>query len=235
MSVKNITASFKTTGIVPFNPSALELVSESQEPTLTTSSNLAYIPFYSPCHKCAQRRPFLDSYSANEDDGLEASIMMPEFEEKEGSASVDESIVVLAERSKSFMNLQVPSPIYKTKMHQPKKSSRVLTSEENLRLLKEKEKKKTEEAEKKRKKKEEKDKKREENAKKNEEDAKEKDQTEKVADAIRSKLDCPDFTEEELILFKQRYDNSYDLLHDERYNLWVKLKMIEDTSTGRFN
>ena len=238
MSVKNITAGFKTTGIVPFNPSALELVSESQEPTLTTSSNLAYIPFYSPCHKCAQRRPFLDLYSANEDDGLEASIMMPEFEEKEGSASV-ENIVVLAERSKSFMNLQVPSPIYKTKMHQPKKSSRVLTSEENLRLLKEKEKKKTEEAEKKRKKKEEQDKKREENAKKKkkkEEDAKKKDQTEKEADAIvRSKLDCPDFTEEELILFKQRYDNGYDLLHDERYNLWVKLKIIEDTSTGKFN
>ena len=143
--------------------------------------------------------------------------MMPEFEEKEESASVDENIVVLAERSKSFMNLQVPSPIYKTKMHQPKKSSRVLTSEENLRLLKEKEKKKTEEAEKKRKKKEEQDKKREENAKKKkkkEEDAKKKDQTEKEADAIvRS---SPDFTEEELILFKQRYDNGYDLLHDER-------------------
>ena len=122
-------------------------------------------------------------------------------------------------------------------MHQPKKSSRVLTSEENLRLLKEKEKKKTEEAEKKRKK-EEQDKKREENAKKKkkEEDAKKKDQTEKEADAIvRSKLDCPDFTEEELILFKQRYDNGYDLLHDERYNLWVKLKIIEDTSTGKFN
>ena len=123
-------------------------------------------------------------------------------------------------------------------MHQPKKSSRVLTSEENLRLLKEKEKKKTEEAEKKRKKKEEQDKKKEENAKKKkkEEDAKKKDQTEKEADAIvRSKLDCPDFTEEELILFKQRYDNGYDLLHDERYNLWVKLKIIEDTSTGKFN
>jgi hypothetical protein len=32
-----------------------------------------------------------------------------------------------------------------------------------------------------------------------------------------------DFSEEEIKLFTKRYQNNYDLKHDERYNLWIKL------------
>ena len=32
------------------------------------------------------------------------------------------------------------------------------------------------------------------------------------------------FTEAEEIRFQRRFENGYDLTHDKRYNLWLKLK-----------
>ena len=32
----------------------------------------------------------------------------------------------------------------------------------------------------------------------------------------------PSFSSEELKKFEKRFDNGYDLQHDERYNLWLK-------------
>ena len=36
------------------------------------------------------------------------------------------------------------------------------------------------------------------------------------------------FTEEEITLFTQRYEEGYDITHDERYNYWLKLKDAKD-------
>ena len=33
----------------------------------------------------------------------------------------------------------------------------------------------------------------------------------------------PSFSSEELKKFQKRFDNGYDLQHDKRYNLWLKL------------
>ena len=38
------------------------------------------------------------------------------------------------------------------------------------------------------------------------------------------------FTEEEITLFTQRYEEGYDITHDERYNYWLKLKDAKDDS-----
>ena len=38
------------------------------------------------------------------------------------------------------------------------------------------------------------------------------------------------FTEEEVALFTQRYEEGYDITHDKRYNYWLKLKDTKDAS-----
>ena len=38
------------------------------------------------------------------------------------------------------------------------------------------------------------------------------------------------FTEEEITLFTQSYEEGYDITHDKRYNYWLKLKDAKDAS-----
>ena len=45
-----------------------------------------------------------------------------------------------------------------------------------------------------------------------------------------SSLPLYNFTEEEITLFTQRYEEGYDITHDKRYNYWLKLKDAKDDS-----
>ena len=152
MTIRNVTAGFKVSGIYPFNRDiVLDKIPKEEFTTfkpeaISQNSGLAYIPFYSPAVKRAPCRASLNSsetdvpsYISELDSSLEddnASLCS-------SSSSIDiDSCVVLAPnlpvRSLSAF-LRTPIPPSKLPTKNAKSSGKVLTSLENMRIMEAKE------------------------------------------------------------------------------------------------
>ena len=112
--------------------------------------------------------------------------------------------------TKQFLKTPVPPPKITDKV---KSSGRVLTSLENMKLMEAKEKEKAEKERLKLERQEKKEAKKSARAKK------------KVKPSAKQTPAIETFTPDEIKLFTQRFDNGYDLKHDERYNMWLKEKL----------
>jgi hypothetical protein len=139
MTVKNIIAGFKTTGICPFNRKVITFHQQFQPLEVVKKSKLAYHPLYSPKIQTPSR----------------VNICMPADEtssplnfdyDSEDGTNLDQCI--LKEPVTSFGRFfnKYPIPEHPSKLHRdkPKSSGSVLTSAENLKIIEEKERKKRE-------------------------------------------------------------------------------------------
>lgn len=126
MTQSNIVSGFKVTGVYPFDRNAL-----CDDPA--TESRLPYLPLLTPSRRCSTR----ESISIEE-----KSVVLDEstdFDDSK-SQSPDASptgMLLLPRRSSLSEILQLPS-IPKVTRNEQKKSSRVLTSTENLKILQQK-------------------------------------------------------------------------------------------------
>ena len=213
MTVKNILSAFKIAGIQPFDRNAVRIPQKPKSP-LATASGIKYIPLFTPS-KRSQPRQFqaevASSSSSSASGSTEDIVQMPEFE----SSSDDDRVIMPPPRA--ALGLKIPSLSYKTKQHQAKQSSRVLTSRENLEALEEKQKKKEEAMQRKA------ERKRQHEERKEEKEMKKQQKTKKASG---------NFTAKEIELFTKRYDNGYDLKTDGRYNQWLQ---VYDVSSNRVN
>ena len=168
MSAKNVVSSFKATGVCPFNRhilSGLEMEEKKQYASFTPQSlamrtGLAYIPLYSPSCRDTVDRPRRASTPCRVLHQSEISLSDSEIT---GSKSPHSSSHLFKMSFDDISNASVPlrrtTGISKTLILPPhpsqiptkfgKSSGRVLTSQENLLLLAEKERKKLEVAQKK--------------------------------------------------------------------------------------
>lgn len=211
MTVKNILSGFKVAGIYPFDRNAVRFPQKPQPP-LATASGIKYIPLLTPS-KSRQPRPSLyeDDISSQSDSSSEDFVQMPPFEPNKFTPNK----VKPAVRRKQ-LSLELPSPVYKEKIHQPKQSNRVLTSLENMRALEEKERKKEAEA-------------KEKAEKRRQRELKRIEKQQTKAKKKKPKKNCndvPPFSPDELELFERRFENGYDLDIDDRYNQWLKRRDI---------
>ena len=175
MTMRNIMAGFKVTGVYPFDRGQILLFPgiyhESPPVSLPEKTGLSYIPMYSPSphrtkpHQDFKRRGSLDEVDCSSDFGIGDS-PTPIGPER-SDAAVDNDCAVLRTPAKPGLSddnrvvlltqpgrplekiLQYPSPLSKLPTRKPKQSSRVLTSSENLKFIEEKQQKKDEEARKK--------------------------------------------------------------------------------------
>ena len=142
MTVRNITAGFRVTGIHPFNREAFAHVEESP---LVKQSGLAFIPFYSSSSRChrLQKIPGVCHETANDSDGHHT---VRDNTPSDPSDSLAADPVRLQSLQNSYVSkfLQFPSPFTKQMKYHPKCCGRVLTSAENLAFIAEKEKAKNE-------------------------------------------------------------------------------------------
>ena len=168
MSASNILSSFKATGICPFNRHALDdnVVGEREKYTafkperLPMRTGLAYIPLYSPSRNDAVHRPHTVSSSSQQSlcsmsDSEISSAKFPHasclFENSFNSTSphgADTSVPIRRATSMSKF-LIPPLPPNRITPKCSKSSGCVLTSQENLLRLAEKQKRQLEAAEKK--------------------------------------------------------------------------------------
>ena len=121
MTNSNIIAGFRVSGIYPFNRNALL---SDPEPT---ECKLPYLPLLTPSRKS---RPSLDKSSYSQDDTISDSPMQS-----------PDDLLLLPRRSSISDILQLPT-LPEVNKATFQKASRVLTSEENLRILDEKKKEK---------------------------------------------------------------------------------------------
>ena len=140
----------------------------------------------------------MESSASSDNSDSEDVVCMPQFE----LPSVETFKPAIRNKA---LPLKVPSPFYREKEYQPKKSNRVLTSKENMEAIEEKQKMKEEEARKKAERKL----------------ARKKEKEERVK---QKRCTGGNFTAKELELFQRRYDNGYDLINDDRYNQWLKVR-----------
>ena len=125
MTIKNIKSGFKVTGIYPFNREAIVLPEEKFEQfkpqTLSTSSGLSYIPFYSPYHaRRPQREPSI--FDTSDESDIESQPAQP-----------------LPYMSSFGKMLELPIPPSKLPTRRVKSSGRCLTTKAALLEMEEKE------------------------------------------------------------------------------------------------
>ena len=148
MTGNNIVSSFRATGIYPFNSHAFdELITKEPKKPLAEKGNLMYIPLYTPSkHTC---RPHVTSMPKTtiltEHSLSDSEIISSPFETSVlGQRSFDDSCVVAPvpfRRATSLCKfLHLPPPPSQIKTKHGKSSGKVLTSQQNLHLLTEKEK-----------------------------------------------------------------------------------------------
>lgn len=248
MTMKNITAGFRVTGIYPFNREAVLVKKEFtqfQPEDLLKSSGLKFIPLYSPSHLSTPKSSMLLTSPAASSSSvdLSASFSLSEDERPSLYRSFSDSNISAVTPTKElscFLPVKrgrllrkfVSTPLPPSKLPANKKScGKVLTSREQLELLAQKEEKKEEEL----RQREEKKRIREEKKKAQEEKKKHRMEKKKLKSltngmcvfvftwcniAVADLEESVQFTEEEMQLFQTRYDNDYDLTHDARYNQW---------------
>lgn len=168
MTIKNIKAGFKVTGIHPFNRSAISLPEESFEKfkpeALSSDNGINYIPFYTSSSLIPRKdtkRFICDSETESDDlesdeDGLnDSTIVLQTTLSSAQSTPLQKSLPSTLSQtpakplpyvSKFGQLLQLPKPPSKIPTKRGKSSGRVLTSEECLSAMEEKEKQKQEAA-----------------------------------------------------------------------------------------
>ena len=158
MTTKNITASFKVTGVYPFNKYALSQLPKKEQTSfqpdqLSLQTGLAYIPMYSPALKVSRKLPNDDQNSENSvSSKLVSDISTHESHDVtaallEASCS-EENVVVKSLKEKRTVTtlstavsrfLETPTHPSKYPTKNPKSCGRVLTSLENMQKMEEKE------------------------------------------------------------------------------------------------
>ena len=174
MTVKNIVAGFKVTGIYPFNPIAMSIQEDSDSAaSLREATGVAYIPLFTPPKKRGQSSPELSS-SLLSTSSLHLSPLSFSNSPSPSHDLNDYVVYALPKRSTLTKFLNYPQP--PSKRDPPKKiaSAKGLTSSQNLKVLEEKEKRKQQEAEAKEKHKQEQESKAREREKRKQELAQEK-------------------------------------------------------------
>lgn len=192
MTSSNIVAGFEVTGIYPFNRDVFKKDSKSSENSIAEQTGLSYIPLVTPTKRSRRRlNQYSDDESLSANELLQTSHDTSVYSDDEG---IDESVKQLPQRSDISRLLQIPVPDEVVPPRVQEKSSRVLTSAENLKILKQKEQEKEEKAR--------------------------VIAEKKVLRELKKAAKNAQFTEEELELFERRYENGFDLDHDLQYNKW---------------
>ena len=148
VSPPNIIASFKATGIYPFNRSAInskdDKFSSFHPENLAERTGLAYVPLYSPS-RCTRPLSELSSISSTPR-SLSPTLSSLSNSEKETAVPARVSL----RHATSISNFLVPNiPPNELPTKHTKSAGKILTSMENLQLIEERQKKKQEEAQKK--------------------------------------------------------------------------------------
>lgn len=157
-TMKNIQSSFRVTGICPFSRSLVEnYMSDTEEDNfsifrpdlLAKKSGLKYLPLYSPC----KTKPCMPSVVHTDDSDIEEFDVCSDGRLKD--RWFKESSVPPSNDSSSISKFLIPPTLPRKLPTKKKKSSGlVLTSEDHIKLMKEKEGKKLEDAKRKAEKKE---------------------------------------------------------------------------------
>ena len=237
MTPANIVAGFRSTGIYPLNRYAvlryLQLEEDGKIDMIASKMGL-FLPLYSSSkshpHTCTSDSESIDYYEENTCSEDSTCGYYGKFSEDEDYITKVQSSIL-----HNFLTLpQLPSNEKKTNH-----SARVLTSSENLKLIREKEIKKADESKAKDLKKQQREKKamEREQKKKEVEERKFKRAVEKAEKERQKKLKKEneestskfEFTGEEHSRFCRRYENGYDL-PDIRYKKWKKLFHPEELS-----
>ena len=121
MTPKNILAGFRITGIHPLNRHAFD--PDHKKPSLAEKTGLRYIPLYTPSKSIAENKS-----------DVPASINI-------SGEQTDDQYRPCSRQRPLSRTLTLPSPV-PTKSRGPRVDTRVLTSKENLRIIREKEKEK---------------------------------------------------------------------------------------------
>lgn len=223
----NIVSGFRITGVYPPDRNAISLPTDEKQ-NLAQKSGVAYIPLYTPAKR---RIPslyltftdeeleyfeecFEDGTGNREDSRYQAWLRM---NHPDVSFSVVSPPYKPAEKHSSLGNFLDSSPDRSFPVV-TSSSLRVLTSSENLKKIEEKEKEKKAKLQEK-----------EERARKREQKRLQREQERllKAQQKVRqvkepiSQVPRPRFSESEMIKFRTRYENGYDILTDTRYNEWL--------------
>ena len=121
MTPKNILAGFRITGVHPLNRHVLD--PDHKKPSLAEKTGLRYIPLYTPSKSIAENKS-----------DVPASINI-------SGEQTDDRYRPCSRQRPLSRTLTLPSPV-PTKSRGPRVDTRVLTSKENLRIIREKEKEK---------------------------------------------------------------------------------------------
>ena len=138
MSPKNAIAGFKTTGVYPPNRNAIKLVEDT--PTLSGKHGIAYIPLYTPVKRKAPQPASLSTPESSEE---EDHVPTEDSTSESGNSSIIDGFGAAGIYKSTISGLlEIPTPPkpITSKLPEHTVSSRVLTSVENLRRIKEKEK-----------------------------------------------------------------------------------------------
>ena len=156
MTIPNITAAFRTTGVYPFNRRAVKLADDTPQlsPFLCEETGLAFIPLYSPARRKRNvdfteeevsrfARRYEEGYNITTDHRYNLWLREHEGVFKEDSSGVPSNLLLADGSSresvlKKITQLPKPPPIRSQKSEH--KCGRVLTSVENRRAIEEKEK-----------------------------------------------------------------------------------------------
>ena len=234
LTPKNIVSGFRTTGVYPPDRNAISLPSD-QKQNLAAQSGVAYIPLYTPAKRRLSCSSSITAFAEEEmecfdtcfeegtgdrDDSQYQAWLKMYYPEALSPVNSPLSAVYLpAVKHTSigdFLDSPPPLPRYPGVV---KSSLRVLTSSENLQRIEEKAKKKEAQLQEK-----------EERARKREEK-----RLLKAQQKVPQSKGQVYFSEDK---FKTRYENGYDLLTDDRYNLWVATyasSLVSTTPRGACN
>ena len=221
MTPKNILAGFHTTGIYPPDRNAIKLPGESV-PSLALKTGIAYIPLYTPAKRRVSH-PGIRNVTFTEEEEDDFRLCYEEGGHYNfGSRRYQQWLKVNHPTSPCDSPVSVYKPMEKHSSIRPLLNSptipqrsrvtnrngsvRVLTSAENLKRIDEKEK------EKQRKIHEKEERARSRKAKQLQKSSRQKNVSTKATS----------FSDNEFVLFSQRYENGYDITTDERYNAWVE-------------
>ena len=200
LTPKNIMAGFRTTGIFPFNRNAIELPGDAVQ-NLSEITGIAYIPLYSPTKRCI---PPQDVST----DKVEDSMLYEEDCHVSHACSPEQYRPMKRNTTMSYF-LPTPTPTAaKGSVLSKNRSSRVLTSAENLKRLEEKEREK------------------ERKAQEKEERSRKRESKKQVRHDLSTRpvpelgISEP-FSQSEHEKFSHRYENGFDIATDPRYNAWL--------------
>ena len=193
MTMANVAAGFRVTGIYPLNRHVLSFSTHVAE-RLSKETGLSFLPMHSPISRPPPNPVAHDLDEFTEGEFTEGEISLFETRFENGYDLMDDArynqwlshyhpefkLQQLAYSSSAVSSfLSYPSPPTRGKTFQPKACGRVLTSSENLEIVKEKERKKEEKEEERERKKEERERKKEERERKKDEMERKKEERER--------------------------------------------------------